>query len=472
MVVIMNREKALAKNTLIISFGTFLPKFSSIITLPIITGGLTKAEMGTYDLIGTLVSLFLPIITLQIQSAAFRFLIDVRDDEKETKRIITNILAFIVPISIISLLILYFCLYKITFAVRLLICLYFFSDILMLSCQQIVRGLSNNKLYSISSVATSLTNMIVVVFTVFIAKQGLVGVLCSITLAVIVGCILLINGEKLLSKIDFSLLSRDTLRSMINYSWPMIPNSLSNWVLSVSDRMVLTAFMGLEANAIYSVANKIPALFTTVQGTFVFAWQENASLASNDLDVDSYYSEMFNNIFGILVGMMALLIAATPVLFWFLIKGDYQEAYFQMPILFMGMLFSSLASFIGGIYIAHKKTRSVGMTTIIAAICNLTIDLVFVHKIGVFAASISTLVSYMFLTVYRMFDVQRFQKVKFDLPRFILLISLLSLMCVISWNNSMLLNILNVLIGLFLAIIVNRKILVNMIGVLKNLNKR
>lgn len=472
MVVIMNREKALAKNTLIISFGTFLPKFSSIITLPIITGGLTKAEMGTYDLIGTLVSLFLPIITLQIQSAAFRFLIDVRDDEKETKRIITNILAFIVPISIISLLILYFCLYKITFAVRLLICLYFFSDILMLSCQQIVRGLSNNKLYSISSVATSLTNMIVVVFTVFIAKQGLVGVLCSITLAVIVGCILLINGEKLLSKIDFSLLSRDTLRSMINYSWPMIPNSLSNWVLSVSDRMVLTAFMGLEANAIYSVANKIPALFTTVQGTFVFAWQENASLASNDLDVDSYYSEMFNNIFGILVGMMALLIAATPVLFWFLIKGDYQEAYFQMPILFMGMLFSSLASFIGGIYIAHKKTRSVGMTTIIAAICNLTIDLVFVHKIGIFAASISTLVSYMFLTVYRMFDVQRFQKVKFDLPRFILLISLLSLMCVISWNNSMLLNILNVLIGLFLAIIVNRKILVNMIGVLKNLNKR
>ena len=79
----MNREKALAKNTFIIAIGTFLPKFSSIITLPIITGGLTKAEMGTYDLISTLVSLFLPVATLQIQSAAFRFLIDVREDEKQ-----------------------------------------------------------------------------------------------------------------------------------------------------------------------------------------------------------------------------------------------------------------------------------------------------------------------------------------------------------------------------------------------------
>lgn len=83
----MNREKALAKNTLILSIGEFLPKFSSIITLPIITGGLTKAEMGTYDLISTLVSLFLPVATLQIQSAAFRFLIDVRKEKKKPREL-------------------------------------------------------------------------------------------------------------------------------------------------------------------------------------------------------------------------------------------------------------------------------------------------------------------------------------------------------------------------------------------------
>ena len=71
----MSRGKELAKNTLILFFGTFLPKLSSIITLPIITGGLTKVEYGTYDLIGTLISLLFPIVTLQIHSAAFRFLI-------------------------------------------------------------------------------------------------------------------------------------------------------------------------------------------------------------------------------------------------------------------------------------------------------------------------------------------------------------------------------------------------------------
>ena len=464
----MNREKALAKNTFIIAIGTFLPKFSSIITLPIITGGLTKAEMGTYDLISTLVSLFLPVATLQIQSAAFRFLIDVREDEKETKRIITNIISFILPTSLIALTILYLCLGNVSLVIRWLICLYFFSDILMLSTQQIVRGLSNNKLYSASSVTISFSNMLLIVLTISVGKQGLVGVLASITIATTIGLILLLVKGHILSRIDLSLLSRKTLLEMLSYSWPMIPNSLSNWVLSFSDRAVLTAFMGLEANAIYSVANKIPALFTTVQGTFVFAWQENASLASKDSDADTYYAEMFDSIFGILVGIMALLIAATPILFWLLIRGDYKEAYYQMPILFMGMLFSSMASFIGGIYVAHKKTRSVGVTTILAAACNLVIDLVFVHKIGIFAASISTLVSYVFLTIYRMVDVQKFQKVKFNTGRFCLLIVLLVLMCAICWIDTVALNVLNIILGCIIAVVVNRKIMKSILLTLKN----
>lgn len=468
----MNREKALAKNTFIIAIGTFLPKFSSIITLPIITGGLTKAEMGTYDLISTLVSLFLPVATLQIQSAAFRFLIDVREDEKETKRIITNIISFILPTSLIALTILYLCLWNVSLVIRWLICLYFFSDILMLSTQQIVRGLSNNKLYSASSVTISFSNMLLIVLTISVGKQGLVGVLASITIATTIGLILLLVKGHILSRIDLSLLSRKTLLEMLSYSWPMIPNSLSNWVLSFSDRAVLTAFMGLEANAIYSVANKIPALFTTVQGTFVFAWQENASLASKDSDADTYYAEMFDSIFGILVGIMALLIAATPMLFWLLIRGDYKEAYYQMPILFMGMLFSSMASFIGGIYVAHKKTRSVGVTTILAAACNLVIDLVFVHKIGIFAASISTLVSYVFLTIYRMVDVQKFQKVKFNTGRFCLLIALLVLMCAICWIDTVALNVLNIILGCIIAVVVNRKIMKSILLTLKNKMKK
>ena len=391
-----NRERALAKNTFIISFGTFLPKLSSIITLPILTAYLTTAEYGTYDLINTLVSLFLPIVTLQIQSAAFRFLIDCRDDKKETQRIITNIIVFVFFTSIAALIVLFFVLGAITPEIRLLICLYFFFDILTLTLQQVVRGLANNKLYSISSVVQSIINMILVVLTVGVGRYGLEGVLISIIIATFISFLLLFINGGIYRYVDLKYLSKSALKELLIYSWPMIPNSLSSWVLRISDRMVITAFLGIEANAMYAVANKIPSLFSTVQSTFVFAWQENASIASKDKDADSYYSSMFDSIFCILVGIMALLIGTTPILFWLLIKGSYEDAYYQMPILFLGMLYSSVSSFMGGIYVAHKKTKSVGITTVIAAAINLIIDLLFVNIIGIYAGSVSTLVAYLF----------------------------------------------------------------------------
>jgi O-antigen/teichoic acid export membrane protein len=220
-------------------------------------------------------------------------------------------------------------------------------------------------------------------------------------------------------------------------------------------------FLGLEANAIYSVACKIPLLFTTVQSTFVFAWQENASMFSKDSDVDEYYSKMFESIFRILIGIMSLLIAFSPILFIVLIRGDYGDAYYQMPILFIAMLFSSLASFMGGIYVAHKKTKSVGITTVIAAAVNLIIDLLFVKYIGIFAASISTLISYIFLTIYRMIDVQKFQLMNFNIKFLFKCLALLVVMSVFCWMKNTATICINLLLGLGTAFILNRELLSN-----------
>lgn len=455
----MSREKELVKNTFIIAFGTFLPKLSSIITLPIITAGLTKAEYGTYDLISTLVSLFLPVVTLQIQTAAFRYLIDCRGDKEKTSGVISNIVAFVIPMSVLSLLILYFALFKLSGVLRLLICAYFFVDILIITFQQIVRGLANNKLYSASSVIQSLINMLLIVGTVYLFKQGLTGVLLSIIIATFVGAVVLFLRGRILEYIKLSYVSKATLKELIGYSWPMIPNSLSGWVLAFSDRLVLTTFLGLEANAIYAVANKIPSLFTTVQSTFVCAWQENASLASKDDDAEAYYTSMFDNIFCIMVGIMALLIAATPVLFALLIQGDYDEAYYQMPLLFMALLFSTLSSFLGGIYVAHKHTKSVGITTVMAAVCNLVIDLVAVKLIGMYAASLSTLISYFILVLYRMKDVQKFQKINYKKVKICIYILSLTAMCGICYVNNLYFNIFNFVLGVVLAFVSNRQTL-------------
>lgn len=457
----MSREKSLAKNTIILAIGTVLPKIAHLITLPIVTDELTKAEYGTYDLIATLVSLFLPIATLQVQSAAFRFLIDCKEDETGKKRVITNVVIFVILSSLLSLTLLFFALYKLDLIVRVLICVYFFTDILLLTFVQVVRGLSNPKLYSLCMSVQPIVNMLLVVVLVYFVDGGLIGALIAMAASTTAALILVLARGKILCNIDCRLLSKSMLKELIDYSWPMIPNSLSLWMLHFSDRLVLLQFVGIEANAIYGAANKIPSMYTLANSAFTLAWQENASVNLKDEDSAAYYGNMFDNILRILAGILAMLIAMTPILFLVLIKGDYDAAYGQMAFLLMAMFFSSISSFLGGIYVAHKRTKNVGGTTIIAAVINLVIDLILVHSLEIYAASISTLVAYMFLALYRMKNIQSFQEIKFNYGSMIRYIAVLVVMSILLWMDIWYLDVVNVILGTVFAVVLNRAMIKN-----------
>lgn len=454
------REKNLLRNTAILSIGTFVPKAFSFIITPLLTGNLTKEEYGHYDLIMTLVSLLLPAITLQITTAAFRFLIDARNDEKEMRGIISNIYLFITITTTVTASLFYF-LYGYKLGINgAFVCLYFVVNMYLQATQQIMRGLGKNYVYSISSIINSGVNVILLVVLIggyFFNNIGLTGVIISMLLSELVATMFLIVFGNIKSYITFNEFSKTTIKRMLSYSWPMVPNNLSGWVLRLSDRLVITYFLGVESNAIYAVANKFPALITSLQSVLIYAWQENASLAASDNDKDSYYSKMCNDLFYIFVGFVSVLIAITPLIWKILIRGDYTEAYYQMPVLYLGIFFSSMSSIIGGIYIAHKRTKNVGITTMFAAAINLIIDLGFVNVIGIWAGSISTMVSYLILLVYRMINVQQFQRVSFKIKNILIGLFFIIIMSILSMQKTLIMDAINVGIAIIVLILFDRQ---------------
>lgn len=468
----MKREEKLIKNTIILAIGTFLPRVASFIVLPILTGYMTQEEFGTYDLITVLVGLLLPAVTLQIQTAAFRFLIDIRGDIKEEKRIVTNIFVFTLPVSIAALIILYFSLFQLDPLVRWLICIYFIFDILVSTARQIVRGLSRNMDFSVSAIIGSCGRLVFALIFVLWLRTGLVGATLTLIASVAAEFLYLMIKTRMHKYIDLSLTSKDSIKQMLKYSWPMVPNSMSMWVMRVSDRLVVTFFMGVAANAVYSVANKIPQLLTVAQTTFNMAWQENASIASKDDDAPAYYSQMFRAVFDFMAGVFGLLVAATPILFALLIRGDYGEAYYQMPILFLAMFFFSIAGYLGGVYVAYKKTTSVGITTALAAVCNLVFDIATIQWIGLYAASGSTLISYLFLCVYRMIDLKKFVDIKYDMKRIIVVLLILTAMSGLCFAHNTICDVLNIAVGIAMFCVLDGKMMMSLLRkVLKKAKK-
>ncbi len=452
----MSREKNLAKNTFVLSLGTFLPRVASFITLPILTGFLTKEEYGTYDLINVMVMLLLPAVTLQIQTAAFRFLIDCREDEKKKKDIITNIYIFILATSIVALIVTFFVLSNYDFTLRIIICLYFFADILANTARQVVRGLSANMSYSISAIIASLGKMIFAVVFVLYLQIGLLGATLALLASEVISFVFLFIKQKLYRYISVKSFDKMVLKELVSYSWPMVPNSMSMWVMQLSDRLVVTAFMGVAVNAVYAVANKLPSMLSIAQNTFTMAWQENASIVSKDKDAGAYYSSMFKTIYNLMAGFLGILIALTPLMFRVLIQGDYWEAYNHIAILYLAVFFRSICSFLGGIYVAFKKTKSVGITSMLAAVCNLVVDLSLIHFIGLYAASGSTLVSYLFLFLYRMNDAKKFVAIKYDYKHIIVVALILVAECTFCIIQFWVLDVINVVLAVIVFIVLNR----------------
>lgn len=467
-----SREKNFLKSIFVLAFGTFLPKFASFVTLPIYTGYLTKDEYGTYDLITILCTLLLPVATLQIQSAVFRFLLDSKDDKQKCRSIVTILYVFVIPVSLVVLTVLYFVLHMFSPMLRLLIIIYYFTDILLVVTRQIARGLSKNSIYSVSAVINSFMNMgLVILFLVF-WHTGLEGLVTSLVISTTISFLYIFIALKAWKYIDIKTLDKSLFRSIINYSFPMVPNSVSLWVMRMSDRAIILWFMGAAANAVYAVANKIPMLLQLAQNTFSMAWQENASLAVRDTDADKYYSDVFRKMHRVLAGFAALLMGFQPVIFKILIRGDYDDSYIHIAILVLGMFFSNIAIYLGGIYVANMRTRSVGVTTVLAAVLNFVINIVFIHKIGIFAATLSTTISYLFLMIYRLFDIRKFQNINYPVTEMIVTYLILVIMCIMCAFRTIPFYTINFAVGCVVFFVLNRE-LINIFAVsaMKKLRK-
>ena len=110
---------------------------------------------------------------------------------------------------------------------------------------------------------------------------------------------------------------------------------------------------------------------------------------------------------------------------------------------------------------AQKKTFNVGITTVVSAAVNLIICLLFVQKIGLFAASISTLVSYIFLAFYRMFNVRKFVKIKYNYKIIFLIVVALFILTYLGCLHSKMPFVIECAFGIPFAIIINRHYIVH-----------
>lgn len=400
----MSKESKLIKNTAIIAIGNIMTKCISFFMLPLYTSLLNTTQFGTVDLISTYSALLLIIITLQFEQGVFRYLVEVRDNKGLQKKYITTavvtvfLMAALFCVSIGVVLTIFNYKYTCYFLV-----IVFFGSIYTLLLQ-VPRGLGNNMIYAVSSFISGALNVVLNVFFIAILKMGVEGMLIGTIISQIVASMYIVIAIRLVAFIDYSTFDKKILRELLKYSLPLVPYSLCWWVINASDRTVIQKFMGTSANGLYAVAYKFPSLFSMVSNIFQLAWTESAAENANSMDRDEYYNQIMNKSIRFYSSCNLGIIAILPFVFSILIRNQFAETYYYIPILMTAALFHSIGGLYGSIYFAFKATKKVAITTFIAAIVNIVINVCFINEIGLYAAALSSMVAYLVIIIIRVID--------------------------------------------------------------------
>ena len=464
----MKKEKDLAKNTIIIFIGKVSTQFISFLMLPLYTSYLATDEYGTVDLIITYVQLLVPVICLGLQNAAFRFLVDSRKDEAEKEKIISNIF--------ISTTILFMIFAIGYFIVNIFIEIKFYNYIIfnLLGflffeiCLQISRGLGNNKVYTIASAISSLLTVILNILFIVFLKLGPKGMLMSMAISNFVAGLYIIIKLKVYKYINYRKLDRNTTKELLKYSFPLVPSGISWWIISASDRTIISAFLGVAANGIYAIACKFPSIINIFTNIFTLSWTESASLNIDKEGKDVFFSKIVNTATRFFASLCIGMIACMPFVFNILVDSEYAEAYNYIPILVLGSFFNVFVSVYSSIYVAKKLTKQVANTSIVAAVINILINLLLIKFIGIYAAAISTALAYGIMMVYRHMDLKKYIKLKIDVKMIILLFLVFIESIICYYINNFFINIINLVFIVIFTIFINRKIIINFLKMFLN----
>lgn len=405
-----SKYELLINNTLLISIGTFGSKILTFLMTRFYTEALTPSDYGEADLIIQTANLLIPLVSAGIADGVFRFVLETDDEHTAKRKSIFSAGFYTISAgtAILAALSSFISIPGFLSEYKWLLIWFISASCYHSLCAQFIRGEGKTRLFAYQGV---LNTVLVIVFSILflsVFEAGTRGYIISIALADSICALYLAAGQKLWRLMDIHLKS-GMWRKMMRYSLPLVPAALFWWITSVSDRYMITWFLGSGANGIYTVASKIPAIITLISGMFLEAWQFSAVRESRGSRRS--YIRFYTNIWSMFLTVMftggSIIIAFSPAAIRLLAASEYYSAAEYLPILTEAAILSSLVSFMGSVYIVTKRSSLSFLTTAAGAVFNIILNFLLIPThLGIYGAAVATLCSYLLSFLIRIISIR------------------------------------------------------------------
>lgn len=437
-------QKELLKNSGIYSLLMLLQKGINFILIPVLTVYLSTSDYGIVAVVMAINAFLNVFYLLSLHGTLNRFYYEYKDNEELVKKLFGTIITFILLNSFFVTIILFVgrkwllqpFLEEISFFPYMFLglisvvfnpCYTIYQNTLQARQEGIRFGKNNGAFF--------LVNISLLLFSVIYLDLGAKGVLGSLAITNIIFFIytLFRFGKDLTFGID-----KDLLKKSLKYSLPLVPHTLSGVATMLIDRIIINKLLNVSLVGIYSIGNNVGSvvfLISTGINQAFGPWFNQKVKANDKKEIPNIAMALvlFYCIIGLGLSFFGkeLIMLVTP--------KAYHEGWKVIPLIAFAFVYHGVYYFFATALfydIKGRGNRITPITTILAAIINIVLNIVLIPTYGILGAAFSTLISKFFLCLSLSFFYNRFVKIKFPVLYMIILPLLFffaSLICYISF---------------------------------------
>ena len=459
----MTKEKQLIHHTILYAVANFGSSLITFLMLPIYTRYFRPEDFGVWDVAATTVGLLVPLITVELTSATYRWLIDDNETANKAKIISTGffqILLHTLLFNFFALIIFLFIDFTLKWETLFYINVFIFSSFI----QQCARGLKRNVLFASLGILQTLIVAALNIVFIFVFQLGIELFFYANIIAGLISIVVGWYNMRFSRYIRLKHYSKVILRPFFRYALPIVSGAAGWWIMTMADRWMIALFLGMKFNGIYAVAVKVPAVLMMINHVFSLAWKDSAILAYRSADRDAFYSKIFDKYFTLLAtSVICLTLSAKPLIEIF-IGGAYNDAWKYTGILLLAALFNAMSLFWSAGFHGAKRTKTIFTTTAVGATVNVGLNLLLIPFFELYGVSIATLAAFFVTWAMRVQYSKKYFVVEVRYLQFILyLLFILLVVLFVGWISNRILYIL-LLISIIVFLWSNRLLILKTIS--------
>lgn len=396
-----SQVKRLVGDSFLYAFMSMSTKLIAFIMVPIYVHHLTTAEYGALGIIDATVSILTFLIIFGTDSALAYYYFEVEESDKKL-RYVQNVLAFRLAVALALSLIIW------TLG----------KEISLLITNSPVFGFALN----ISMLTLVLDTIVTLVITIYryemltirvvtltVLKMGLIAVISYVFLVYVhgsldsilfarlisVGAVLLLCGKSVLQYLKLSL-DKEILKEVLKYSAPLVPATLSFWVIGSSNRYVMTAMLGpngLDAAGIYHAAFQFASMISLLTYGIQMAWRPFSMQIKKKENSRELFAKIYIVIF--VIGMLGIM-AVTTLIPWIfqMLKKEYADAFQYVGFLSLVTFLSFYYLIISSGLLFTKRTKPISYAFGLGAVLSVILNIALVPFYQIWGTVIANLIAY------------------------------------------------------------------------------